>query len=111
VLLRVATTKPVAAAAEKKGPKQQPGKQQDTEALAVWDSALTKYDSPEASFEKGMEAKKAMEALLVTQVTDDLIKDYDVKPSDAQQRATKVVMAEMGKRFGAWKAKQKPGGY
>lgn len=99
-LLLVATTKP--AEQDVVAPKAKP-KSGDPDAVAVWESALTKFDCLESVFERGQEAQKLMQAELSEQVAKDLVKDYGVKEKDAQQRAKRVVVIEMGKRFGTWK--------
>jgi len=101
-LLLVSNTKPVepvAAAPKAKGC----GPKGDAEALAVWESALTKFDCLESVFERGQDAQKLMQAKLTEQVAMDLEKDYASTKKDAQLRAKRVVMVEMGKRFGIWK--------
>lgn len=100
-LLLVATTRPVEVAALAKTLK--PGTQADLEVIAVWESALTKFDCLESVFERGGEAKNLMQAQLIDQLTKDLVKDYGASEKDAQQRAKRCVVTEMGKRFGAWK--------
>jgi len=100
-LLLVATTKPVAIAAAVKKPKN--GPQVDNEGIAVWESALTKFDCLESVFENGQEAQKLMQAQLIDQVAKDLVKDYGASEKDARLRAKRIVMTEMGKRFGIWK--------
>jgi len=99
-LLLVATTKP--AELEVVAPKAKP-MSGDPEAMAVWESALTKFDCLESVFGRGQEAQKLMQTELTEQVAKDLVKDYGVKEKDAQQRAKRVVVTEMGKRFGSWK--------
>merc|ERR1712232_370888 len=100
-LLLFATTKPVATSAP--APKPNGGPQVDSEAIAVWESTLTKFDCLESVFERGEDAQKLTQAELIGQVSKDLVKDYGAKEKDAQQRSKRVVMTEMGKRFGAWK--------
>lgn len=81
----------------------------DQEALAVWTSALTKFDALEAAFESGETAQKVMERDLIDQIAKDLVHDYDANVADVKQRATRVVRIEMGKRFGLWKRSQADG--
>eukprot|EP00927_Polykrikos_kofoidii_P038871 TRINITY_DN33312_c0_g1_i1.p1 TRINITY_DN33312_c0_g1~~TRINITY_DN33312_c0_g1_i1.p1 ORF type:complete len:439 (+),score=93.20 TRINITY_DN33312_c0_g1_i1:63-1319(+) len=102
-LLLVATTKPHDSIVEKKA---KPVKGEDTEALAVWESALTKFDTLEEVFDRGAQAKQLREAELIEQVAWDLIADYGVADEEAQQRATKVVRREVGKSFGIWRKGQ-----
>ena len=73
------------------------------DALAAWSSTLTKFDTLEATFSKGLEAKMALEGTLIEQVALDLETDYGYEPSKARARATGVVKTEMGKRYGQWK--------
>lgn len=84
---------------EKKGKK---GQATDAEALAAWESTLTKYDSLEALFAKGPEAKVALEMELIAQITADLEKDYEVESRTAQQRAMQMVKSEVGRAYGMW---------
>jgi len=103
-LLLVGTTTPTLAAAKHSSEaKPKVGKQEDADALAVWTSALTKFDILEAAFAKGAEAKVCLEKELIEQVARDLEKDYGDTEKDARQRAMRVVQKEMGKRFGIWK--------
>jgi hypothetical protein len=107
-LLLVATTKPAKPVAgnvvdKPDTKKNKGGSQGDNEAIAVWESALTKFDCLESCFERGEDAKRLMQAELIDQVASDLVKDYGVEEKGAQQRAKRVVLTEMGKRFGIWK--------
>lgn len=102
-LLLISTTKPVASTAPVTKAKAKAGPQVDAEAIAVWESALTKFDCLESIFERGADVQKMMQAELIGQVAQDLVKDYGAKDKDAQQRAKRVVTTEMGKRFGVWK--------
>ena len=88
--------------------KQQVKAKAENDALAVWSSTLTKFDSLEATFSKGLEAKAALEVRLIEQVALDLETDYFYEPSKARARATGVVKAEMGKRY-AWWARARAG--
>merc|ERR1712232_368277 len=97
----VATRKPVAPTEAPE--KAKSGSQDDNGALVVWNSALTKFDCLEAYFARGEEAKKLIQIELIDQISKDLVKDYGAKEKDAQQRAKRIVMTEMGKRFGTWK--------
>merc|ERR1719253_1084617 len=99
-LLLVATSKP--AEQDVVVPKAKP-KSGDPDAMAVWESALTKFDCLESVFERGLEVQKLIQAELSEQVAKDLMKDYGAKEKDAQQRAKRLVATEMGKRFGMWK--------
>lgn len=106
-LLLVATTKPQgtqnAASSE---PKKE--REEDTEALAVWHSALTKFECLEEAFQKGAQAKASQE--FIEQVARDLVKDYAADEKAAQQRATRIVRSEVGKLYGAWRRRaQSPG--
>jgi len=78
---------------------------EDTEAMAAFQSALTKFDDLEEIFARGKDAKAAIEKALLEQVAADLVKDYYAQEAEAQGRATKVVKSEVGTRFGAWKKK------
>jgi hypothetical protein len=102
-LLQVATTKPSSLEKHTDSKKRQKEKEFDTEALAVWESALTKYDALEEVFGRSTEARTAREAELIEQVRKDLIKDYGACEKLARQRAAKVVKVEIGKSFGLWK--------
>jgi len=108
-LLQVATTKPPSLEKHTDSTKQKKEKEFDTEALAVWESALTKYDALEEVFGRGTEARTAREAELIEQVRKDLIKDYGACEKLARQRAAKVVKVEIGKSFGLWKKTQTAG--
>jgi len=96
-LLLVATTKP-----SKNKPKTKKAIGEDAEGLAVFDSALTKFDVLEVVFEQGKEAMAAQQSELIEQVTKDLVKDYAAVEDEALKRATKVVRSQVGARFGAW---------
>ena len=50
------------------------------DALAAWSSTLTKFDTLEATFSKGLEAKMALEGTLIEQVALDLETDYGYEP-------------------------------
>ena len=89
--------------------KQQVKAKAENDALAVWSSTLTKFDSLEATFSKGLEAKAALEGTLIEQVALDLETDYGYEPSKARARAAGVVKAEMGKRYGQWKRETSSG--
>mmetsp|Transcript_30357 Transcript_30357/g.66460 ORF Transcript_30357/g.66460 Transcript_30357/m.66460 type:complete len:416 (+) Transcript_30357:65-1312(+) len=102
-LLLVATTRPQ----NNKLPKVV--KEEDTEALAVWESSLTKYDSLEEVFQRGPEAKAARESELIRQVAMDLVKDYGATEEAAQKRAVQVVRAQVGRSFSAWRKAQGSG--
>lgn len=104
-LLLVSTTKPAEppVAALPKAKAKSGVLQGDTEALAVWESALTKFDCLESVFERGQDAQKLMQVELIEQIAKDLVKDYGSKEKEACTRAKRVVMTEMGKRFGIWK--------
>merc|ERR1712007_307220 len=106
-LLLVATTKPQVAEVATSQPKQ--AKESDAEALAVFHSALTKFDALEEVFERGAHAKAAREGELIEQIQRDLVKDYGLDEKAARQRATKVVRSEVGKVFGVWKRAQSSG--
>lgn len=108
-LLQVATTKPPSLESPADSTKQKKEKDFDTEALAVWESALTKYDALDEVFGRGAAARTAREVELVEQMTQDLIKDYGACEKLARQRAAKVVKVEMGKSFGRWKKTQTAG--
>merc|ERR1712129_142672 len=97
-LLLVATTKPQTG----KLPKVKKASGEDAEAIAVFESALTKYDVLEAVFEKGKEAMAARQSGLIEQVSKDLVKDYAAVEAEALKRATKVVRSQVGAQFGAW---------
>lgn len=104
-LLLVSNAKPAepALAAPKAKAKAKTG---DSEAVAVWESALTKFDCLESVFERGQtmpDVQKLMQAELIEQVTKDLVKDFGSTEKDAQMRAKRVVATEMGKRFGIWR--------
>mmetsp|Transcript_172495 Transcript_172495/g.419565 ORF Transcript_172495/g.419565 Transcript_172495/m.419565 type:complete len:421 (-) Transcript_172495:170-1432(-) len=105
LLLRVATAKPRTEAATSKSKPDQGGKA-DTEALAVWHSALTKFDALEEVFQRGAEAKASRESDVIQQVARDLVKDYGASEKDAKQRAMKIVRSEVGRVFGTWKRAQ-----
>jgi hypothetical protein len=81
--------------------------QQDTEAFAVFESALTKIDHLDSIFGRGAEAKTAVEHLLVEQVAVDLVKDYNCNEETARQRAVNIVKMSVGRRFGEWKKMQR----
>jgi len=100
-LHRMATA-PVQAAPKAAAPKKQrkPGKAEDAEALEVWASTLTKFDTLEACFERG--GRAALEPQLIEQVAADLVKDHGASEADASQRANRVVRAQVGQRFAAW---------
>ena len=83
--------------------KQQIKAKADKDALAVWASTLTKVNTLETTFAKGLEAKAALEGTLIAQVALDLEADYGYEPSKALARAAGVVRTEMGKRYGQWK--------
>jgi len=103
-LLLVSNTKPAEpASAAPKAKAKSGGSHGDSEALAVWESALTKFDCLESVFERGQDVQKLMQAELIEQVTKDLVKDYGSTEKDALLRAKRVVTTEMGKRFGIWK--------
>lgn len=102
-LLLVATSKPEV---EQAAPKPKQEKAEDVEALAAWESALTKFNALEEVFEKGRDAQLEREKDLVEEIAGDLVKDYGEKTKVARQRATKLVKSEVGKRFSAWKKLQ-----
>lgn len=102
-LLLVATSK---RRLKRVAPRFEQEKVEDVEALAAWTSALTKFDSLEEAFVKGRDSKVAREKDLIEEIVGDLVKDYEAENKDARQRATKLVKAEVGKRFSAWKKSQ-----
>lgn len=102
-LLLVATTKPANPSVTGPDAKDKKTSQGDTQAMAVWESTLTKFDCLESVFERGKEAMKLMQDELMEQVAKDLVKDYGVSEKDARQRAARVVQKEMGQQFGKWK--------
>eukprot|EP00929_Paragymnodinium_shiwhaense_P118344 TRINITY_DN90274_c0_g1_i1.p1 TRINITY_DN90274_c0_g1~~TRINITY_DN90274_c0_g1_i1.p1 ORF type:complete len:420 (-),score=124.67 TRINITY_DN90274_c0_g1_i1:257-1516(-) len=99
ILHKVATYKP--AGAENAVAKMEKVDSEDTEAIAVFQSALTKVDDLDSVFERG--TKNVMEKALIEQVAADLVKDYDADAKAAQGRATKIVRQGVGQRFGEWK--------
>lgn len=102
-LLLVAITKPTNPSFAGPNAKDKKASLGDTEAMAVWESTLTKFDCLESVFERGKEAMKRMQDELMEQVAKDLVKDYGVSEKEAQQRATRVVQKEVGQQFGKWK--------
>eukprot|EP00933_Yihiella_yeosuensis_P024700 TRINITY_DN19144_c0_g1_i1.p1 TRINITY_DN19144_c0_g1~~TRINITY_DN19144_c0_g1_i1.p1 ORF type:complete len:434 (+),score=122.22 TRINITY_DN19144_c0_g1_i1:78-1379(+) len=76
---------------------------EDSDALAVFESALTKFDDVDSIFEKGGGAKSSFEKDLIEQVTKDLIKDYACSEKDAENRSKKMVKTQLGRRFHLWK--------
>jgi len=104
-LLLVASTKPAepAGSAAPKANAKAGGAKGDSEAVAAWESALTKFDSLDSVFERGQEAQKLMQVELIEQVAKDLVKDYGASEKDSHQRAKRIVLTEMGKQFGIWK--------
>eukprot|EP00928_Gymnodinium_smaydae_P016884 TRINITY_DN1639_c0_g1_i2.p1 TRINITY_DN1639_c0_g1~~TRINITY_DN1639_c0_g1_i2.p1 ORF type:complete len:420 (-),score=110.19 TRINITY_DN1639_c0_g1_i2:155-1414(-) len=100
-LLQVATTKPTEVVVNAAPSKT--SKEEDTAALAVWHSTLTKFEALEEVFERGGKAMASLQQEMIEQMWQDLVKDYGVKEKEAKQRATKVVRSETGKTFGAWK--------
>ena len=89
--------------AERMKEKQQMKAKADKDALAVWSSTLTKFDTLEATFSKGLEAKAVLEGKLIDQVALDLENDYGYESSKSRALAASVVKRETGKRYGQWK--------
>ena len=83
--------------------KQQMKAKADKDALAVWSSTLTKFDTLEATFSKGLKAKAVLEGKLIDQVALDLENDYGYESSKSRALAASVVKRETGKRYGQWK--------
>lgn len=106
-LLSVAQTQPCVGSKETGARKTKKDKTVDSEALSVWESALTKYNDLETVFAKGPDAKAALEMELVTQIAADLEKDYEVSKEDTGQRAIRVVKSQVGKVWVVWLRKQK----
>jgi len=77
----------------------------DEEAQKAWDSALTKEDSLDDQFKRG--EKVALTKRMITQVMEDLVKDYGVDEKAATGRANKFVNGTIGKLFGEWKKNNK----
>ena len=68
--------------------KQQIKAKADKDALAVWASTLTKVNTLETTFAKGLEAKAALEGTLIAQVALDLEADYGYEPSNQGARTS-----------------------
>jgi len=102
-LLLIATTKPPQPEKPAKATK---SKEDDREAMAVYESALTKFEDLDEVFPRGTEAKKAREKDLVEQVARDRVKDYGASDEVALKRAQQVVLRMVGARFGMWKNAQ-----
>lgn len=107
-LLLVATAKPKDGKPEK-GAKEAKQPAEDAEALAVWESALTKFEALEEVFQRGKRAMEARQSELIEQVAQDLVKDHGADEGEALKRATKVVRSQVGRSFGAWRKAQNNG--
>merc|ERR1711879_7406 len=92
---------------EKKAKDSRIEKAVDREAVAAWESTLTKYNDLDAIFANGVEDKTSLEEEFLAQIAADLVKDYGADAEDARQRATRIVKAEMGAAWGAWNRTRK----
>lgn len=101
-LLQVATTRVAKSAGSEPKADADAGAPADEEAIAVWKSALTKIDSLESVFEHGRDVFEELRAVLVEQVAEDLVIDYDADKVDAQSRAKRIVFSQLGKRYNNW---------
>jgi len=105
-LLLIVNTKPCVKPKVEKVRKVQ---EEDTEALAAYMSALTKFNDLHSFFQKGAKAKSTMEQELSDQVAHDLVKDYGADVESAKKRSMKIVRQQVGREFGVWKKSQESG--
>merc|ERR1712187_102764 len=75
---------------------------EDREAMAAYQSALTKYDDLSATFQRGAQARDKIQKELLEEVFRDLVKDYHVVEDIALKRANKMVRQQVGKSYAAW---------